>query len=111
MKVFILMTTNYINLFGRLKRSLLTKWGQVYMCLHVFKTLMLYCQELVGLLIGKLGRNIKQLKEESGAEITIYETEDDLEKQVLQIKGVYVFLSPYFKCSLFILNTLSTNAV
>lgn len=41
----------------------------------------------VGLLIGKQGKNIKQLKYDSGAEIFVHETEDNNEIQVLQIKG------------------------
>lgn len=46
----------------------------------------------MGLLIGKQGRNIKQLKQDSGAEIFVHEAPLREDIQVLQICGkIYYF--------------------
>ena len=44
-------------------------------------------QEKVGLLIGKQGRNIKQLKQDSGADVFVHTAKNRDDIQVLQIQG------------------------
>ena len=60
------------------------KWGKLFW---------FSLQDSVGLLIGRQGRNIKQLKQDSGADIFVHEAVARKDIQIVQILGKYFYIT------------------